>query len=111
MSVLRNLVVIFSFLIFAATTCASADNSTETQHQNKTHKVAITKKTNEIVNINSADAITLQKVKGIGKKKAQVIVEYRSANGPFASVNDLLKIKSSGINKKWLDKVSKFLTV
>lgn len=108
---LRNLVIVFGFLIFAATACASTDNSTEVQHQNKTHKVVAIKKTNEIVNINSADAMTLQKVKGIGKKKAQAIVEYRNANGSFASVDDLLKIKTSGINKKWLDKVSKFLTV
>jgi len=63
------------------------------------------------VNINSADAATLQKVKGIGKKKSQAIVDYRSANGNFASVDDLLKIKARGINKKWLDKVSKFLKV
>lgn len=50
-----------------------------------------------LVNINSADAATLDReLHGIGAVKAQAIVEYREANGPFASVDELLEVKGIG---------------
>ena len=49
------------------------------------------------VNLNSADAKAIAKaMKGIGLKKAETIVAYRTANGPFKRVEDLLKIKGIG---------------
>lgn len=49
------------------------------------------------VNINTADAATLQReLNGIGAAKAQAIIEYREANGPFTSVDDLLEVKGIG---------------
>ncbi|MER2299669.1 ComEA family DNA-binding protein [Pseudomonas promysalinigenes] len=50
-----------------------------------------------LVNLNQADAATLQKeLTGIGKAKAEAIVAYREANGPFATVDELLEIKGIG---------------
>jgi competence protein ComEA len=50
-----------------------------------------------MLNLNTADALTLQKeLNGIGKAKAEAIVAYRDANGPFASVDELLEIKGIG---------------
>ena len=55
------------------------------------------------VNLNTADADTLQKeLSGIGSAKAHAIVAYREANGEFASVDELLEVK--GIGKAILDK-------
>jgi competence protein ComEA len=55
------------------------------------------------VNINVADAETLQKqLSGIGKGKAAAIVAYREANGEFTSVDELIEVK--GIGKALLDK-------
>lgn len=49
------------------------------------------------ININSADAPSLQQaLEGIGKAKAEAIVAYRVANGPFTSVDELLEIKGIG---------------
>ncbi|GLO14126.1 hypothetical protein PPUJ20028_27080 [Pseudomonas putida] len=49
------------------------------------------------LDLNKADALTLQKeLSGIGKAKAEAIVAYREANGPFASVDELLEIKGIG---------------
>lgn len=47
------------------------------------------------VNINTADAQTFvdAHIKGIGKKRAEAIVAYRTAHGPFKSLEDLKKIK------------------
>jgi competence protein ComEA len=49
------------------------------------------------VDINSADAETLaSSIDGVGERKAQAIVEYREANGPFAQVDDLANVKGIG---------------
>ncbi|WP_087501570.1 ComEA family DNA-binding protein [Pseudomonas sp. SID14000] len=49
------------------------------------------------LDLNTADALTLQtELNGIGKAKAEAIVAYREANGPFASVDELLEIKGIG---------------
>jgi competence protein ComEA len=50
------------------------------------------------VNINTADAETLaMEIKGIGEKRAQAIIQYREAHGPFKSVDDLTNIKGIGV--------------
>ena len=48
------------------------------------------------ININTADARALMTLKHIGKSKAMKIIEDRKANGPFASVDDLTRIKGIG---------------
>ena len=48
------------------------------------------------VNINTADEASLEALKGIGKNKAQAIVEYRQKNGPFKTVDDLKDVKGIG---------------
>ena len=49
------------------------------------------------VDINSADAKTLaQALNGVGLVKAEAIVAYRNAHGPFESVDDLAKVKGIG---------------
>lgn len=54
------------------------------------------------VNVNTADASTIAKeLDGIGPAKAQAIVDYRQANGPFRSPEDLLKV--DGIGQRVLD--------
>lgn len=55
------------------------------------------------VNINTAEAETLQRqLSGIGKGKAEAIVAHREANGEFTSVDELIEVK--GIGKALLDK-------
>lgn len=61
------------------------------------------------VNLNTADAATLEReLLGIGAVKAKAIVAYREANGPFASVDELLEVKGIGnaILEKNRDKLS-----
>ncbi|MBV7299556.1 ComEA family DNA-binding protein [Enterovibrio paralichthyis] len=49
------------------------------------------------VNINVADVEELDKyLDGIGKAKAQAIVDYRNANGDFESVEALESVKGIG---------------
>ena len=51
------------------------------------------------VNINSADAATLDRVLvGIGPSKAEAIVAYRKANGAFRSADQLASVKGIGLS-------------
>ena len=52
----------------------------------------------EQVNINSADAATLDRVLlNVGASKAEAIVAYRKANGAFRSVEQLALVKGIGL--------------
>ncbi len=48
------------------------------------------------ININTASEEELMQLKGIGQKKAEVIVEFRENNGPFQLLEDLLKVPGIG---------------
>ena len=62
------------------------------------------------VNINEADADTLvRELKGIGPAKAQAIVDYRTEQGAFVSVDELLEVKGIGVTT--LDRIRDQLTV
>ena len=57
----------------------------------------------EPVNINEADVEELaENLVGVGPKKAMAIIEYREANGPFYSPEELVNVK--GIGPKTLEK-------
>ncbi len=48
------------------------------------------------VNINTATKEQLDGLKGIGPTKAQAIIDYRTKNGPFKTVDDLEKVNGIG---------------
>ena len=48
------------------------------------------------VNINTATKEELTSIKGVGEKRAQDIIDYRTKNGPFKIVDDLEKIPGVG---------------
>jgi len=51
---------------------------------------------NGLLNLNTASASDLDGLPGIGQSFADRIIEYRTTNGPFASVADLQKVKGIG---------------
>lgn len=52
-----------------------------------------------IVNINTADATLLETLPGVGPSTAQKIIEYRDANGPFTTIEDIMQVPGIGEGK------------
>ncbi|AFW92184.1 ComE operon protein 1 [Lactococcus cremoris subsp. cremoris UC509.9] len=61
------------------------------------------------ININKADLTELQKLTGIGQKKAQDIIDFRMKNGDFKSIEDLGKV--SGFGDKTLEKLKDEISI
>ncbi|MEA4933801.1 MAG: ComEA family DNA-binding protein [Lawsonibacter sp.] len=63
----------------------------------------------EVINLNAADVYDLQRLPGIGEKRAQAIVEYREEHGPFRTVEDVTQV--SGIGAGILAGMEEYATV
>ena len=59
-------------------------------------KESSTPVSNGKISINKASAKELTSLPGIGDAKAKSIVEYRTKNGPFQSIEDIKKVKGIG---------------
>jgi competence protein ComEA len=62
-----------------------------------------------LINVNTASATELEALPGVGEVIAQAIVDYRTENGPFASVEQLLDV--SGIGDATLEDIRELVTV
>lgn len=65
--------------------------------------MAVTEKETVQVNINTADTGELATLPGIGMIKASAIVQHRSEQGLFTTVDDLIKVQ--GIGKSLLERI------
>ncbi|MFA5629723.1 MAG: ComEA family DNA-binding protein [Dehalococcoidales bacterium] len=84
----------------------NANNSENLQIEliiNKTDNTA------QKVNINRAEAWLLEALPGIGKTRANAIIQYRNDNGNFKNVNELLKVE--GIGQSTFDNIKELITV
>lgn len=61
------------------------------------------------IDINRAEPWLLEALPGIGETRAQAIVDYRSKNGPFKRIEDLLNVK--GIGQGTFEKTKDCITV
>ena len=50
----------------------------------------------ETIDINTADLYDLQRLPGIGEKRAQAILDYREEHGPFQTVDELDAVEGIG---------------
>lgn len=62
-----------------------------------------------LININTATPEELDELPGIGPAIAQRIVDYRTANGPFATIEEIKLV--SGIGDKLFEKIKALITV
>ncbi len=54
---------------------------------------------NSKININTADATKLQELQGIGPSTAQAIIDYRTQNGNFKTIEDIKEVSGIGDGK------------
>jgi competence protein ComEA len=62
-----------------------------------------------VINVNTATAVELETLPGIGPALAGRIIDYRQANGPLKSVDELEVIE--GISQRMVDEMRHLLTV
>lgn len=62
-----------------------------------------------LININTASSVLLDTLPGIGPVLAQRIIDYREANGPFETVEELGEVE--GIGSKTLLEILNLITV
>lgn len=112
MSFYRTLIATVAALGLA-TSVFAADDATPAMTDSTTQTTTETTTTTAIaqVNVNTATAEELAKVKGLNAAKAAKIVKYRDANGNFSSLDDLKKVKGLGLNARQMKMVKKALTI
>ena len=103
----KILLILMAFCFLFTLNATAADTKTESPDLSETGKMQAA--SIEPVNINKADVKTLTTLKGIGKDRAEKIVEYREKNGPFQKPEDLIKVK--GIGKKIFDQNKDFILI
>lgn len=62
-----------------------------------------------LVNINTADEAELDELPGVGPATAQSIIEDREANGPFSTIEELMRV--SGIGEKKFENLKSAICV
>lgn len=92
-------VVVFAFAVVPV----MAQEAGKTEKPAKPAKPAIEGK----LNINTATAEQIDMLPGMSAKKAAAVVEYRTKNGKFKTLEDLMKVP--GIKQKKVDKIKDYI--
>lgn len=89
---MKKIIVLLSFLLGMASLPVYANSTLpDTVSHHAGAKIAA-----EPIDINNASAAQLMTLKGIGEKKAQAIIDYRTAHGSFKNINELSQVKGIG---------------
>lgn len=81
----------------------------QTNASRKTPAATVQASTSGPVNLNTASAVQLEALPGIGKATAERIVEYRQKSGGFKKTEDLMNVR--GIGEKNFLKLKPLVTV
>lgn len=89
----------------AASAPASSPSASSSSVSSSTSRAA----SGDLINLNTATASDLQKLNGIGEKKAEQIIAYRQEKGSFKSIDELKEV--SGIGDKTFAAIKDQLTI
>jgi competence protein ComEA len=114
-----SLLVLFAMLLGISLLVRSGREGMEVRTQRKVSEERILQGGNPLetaapvmpgdrIDINTADAETLQRLPGIGEKLAEAILTYRNAHGPFPGPEALKNV--DGIGEELYSRISPYLT-
>ena len=92
---------------FDSTTFEIVKNSTVYAPENTLEEVAEYEMSK--VNINTADIRLLDSLDGVGEAMAKRIINYRTKNGKFEVIQDIMKVDGIGIKK--FEAIKEYITV
>ncbi|WP_201335900.1 helix-hairpin-helix domain-containing protein, partial [Lactobacillus nasalidis] len=93
----------------SATSSASSQATSSSAFSASSSASSASSASGELININTASASDLQKLNGIGEKKAEQIIAYRQEKGGFKSIDELKEV--SGIGDKTFAAIKDQLTI
>lgn len=85
------------------------DNNQPVIDQNNNVDIENTNNSPKIISINSASKEELMTLPGIGESKATNIINYRTSNGPFVTINDIMNV--SGIGEAIFAQIKALITI
>jgi comEA protein len=88
---------------FDAADSLAVDKAEDMARADGPTSVSVRKPTAALIRINTATAADFESLPGIGPALAGRIIAYREEHGPFASVEDLMKVK--GIGPKLMERI------
>lgn len=83
--------------------------ASENEYTNDTDATTNHQQVHNKININTATKEELMLLPGIGEELSKRIIDYRTENGSFKSVEDLINVK--GIGNKNLERIKDYLTI
>ena len=86
--------------------CPTVDNTTCLNNKEENKDI---KNNDTVININIANQDELTKIPGIGEGKAKLIIEYRTKNGNFKTIEDIKNV--SGIGDAIYNKIKEYIKV
>ena len=92
-------------VIYVETPCVCEEVKNDACYKETGETTAVSGK----VNINTASESELSTLNGIGSSKAKAIIEYRTKNGNFKTIEDIKKV--SGISESIYAKIKENITV
>jgi comEA protein len=103
-----------SFLFFVALSIGGASSlmaqaPANTVKPGRAPKQVVAAASTEIINLNTATALQIATLPGIGPKTADLIVEYRQKNGPYKKVEEIMNVR--GVGEKSFLKLKSRITV
>ena len=96
----------FTIVLFISLGLTLSVSAADKKSGDKDQSIAVEKTSNKVeqkadsisgqININTASQKELEKLKKVGPKTANAIIEYRKAHGPFKKAEDIKKVKGIG---------------
>lgn len=101
---MKNLIIAFALTLLTLMASSSFANTKDANVLTKAHAV---EHSGQKLNINNATLQQLEAIPGLGKSKAQAVLDYIASNGQIKNSSELTQVK--GIGNKLADKISPYI--